>query len=475
MTRTLLGGVALLASILPTVTAAAPKIQTWQTASGAEVLFAAAPDLPMVDVRVVFDAGSARDGDKPGLASMTAGMLTEGAAGLDADSIAERTEAVGAELNTGADRDMAYASLRTLTEPQAMETALDTLTKVLAEPSFPAEDFERVRQNRLVGLRLADQDPKTVGSKALFKAVFGAHPYASDPSGTRESVSALTREDLIEFHRRYFTAANATVAIVGALDREQAEQLADRITAGLPEGAAPPVLPPVAELGAGTLQRISFPSSQTHVYLGQPGMARGDPDYFALYVGNHILGGSGLVSLLMHEVREKRGLSYSAYSYFAPMAERGPMIMGLQTQNAKAEEARQVMLDTLRRFVEDGPTDDELEAALKNITGGFPLRIASNSNVVQYLAVIGFYGLPLDYLDRFNERVSAVTKEQIRDAYSRRVQPERLAVVLVGGDSELPAGQPSAAAAEDAAGTGGETAPAAIAAPQAALSGDGEG
>jgi zinc protease len=482
--RARIAGIALLASGLPYAASAAPEIQTWQTASGAEVLFVAAPDLPMLDVRIVFDAGSARDGDKPGLASITAGMLTEGAAGLDADSIAERVEAIGAQLGTGADRDMAYASLRTLTEPRAMETALDTLTKVLAEPSFPAEDFERVRQNRLVGLRLAEQDPKTVGSKALYRAVFGDHPYASDSSGTRESVAALTREDMIGFHRRYFTAANATVAIVGALDRKQAEQLADRVTAGLPEGAAPSDLPPVAELDAGKLERISFPSSQTHVYLGQPGMARGDPDYFTLYVGNHILGGSGLVSQLMHEVREKRGLSYSAYSYFSPMAERGPMIMGLQTQNAKAEEAREVMLDTLRRFVEAGPTDDELEAALKNITGGFPLRIASNSNIVQYLAVIGFYDLPLDYLDRFNERVSAVTKEQIRDAYSRRVHPERLAVVLVGGEAAAEGQQQAQQQGQtvgvpENAGAGAEVEspplPAAVAAPQAARSGDGEG
>jgi zinc protease len=184
------------------------------------------------------------------------------------------------------------------------------------------------------------------------------------------------------------------------------------------------------------LTQIDFPSSQTHLYAGQPGMSRGDPDYFPLYVGNHILGGSGLVSILMHEVREKRGLSYSVYSYFAPMAERGPMILGLQTKNTQADEARGVLLDTLQRFVDQGPTDDELEAAVKNITGGFPLRIASNSNIVQYLAMIGFYDLPLDYLDQFTGRVSAVTKEQIRDAYQRRVHPDRLAVVLVGGDPE---------------------------------------
>jgi zinc protease len=266
--------------------------------------------------------------------------------------------------------------------------------------------------------------------------VFGTHPYASDPSGTTESIVALTRDDLAAFHSRYYAAANATVAIVGALSRTEAEALANRITAGLPQGEAAPPLPEVGDPGAGVLTQIEFPSSQTHLYAGQPGMSRGDPDYFPLYVGNHILGGSGLVSILMHEVREKRGLSYSVYSYFAPMAERGPMILGLQTKNTQADEARGVLLDTLQRFVDLGPTDDELEAAVKNITGGFPLRIASNSKIVQYLAMIGFYDLPLDYLDQFTGRISAVTKEQIRDAYQRRVHPDRLAVVLVGGDPE---------------------------------------
>lgn len=449
--------------------AAAPDIESWQTQRGAKVLFVQAADLPMIDVRVVFAAGSARDADKPGVASLTANMLGEGAGGLDADSIAERVEGVGAELSTGAERDMAWASMRSLTEPTALETAVDTLVKVLAEPEFPAEDFARVRQNRLTALRLAEQDPGSVGSKALYRAVFGDHPYGSDPSGTPESVGAMRREDLQAFHRRYYTPANATIAIVGALDRPQAERLAERLTAGLPEGPAAPALPPVDDLASGGAQQIAFPSSQTHVYAGQPGMRRGDPDYFPLYVGNHILGGSGLVSLLMHEVREKRGLSYSAYSYFAPMAERGPMIMGLQTQNARAEEASAVMLDTLERFIDEGPSADELDAAVKNITGGFPLKIASNSKVVQYLAMIGFYGLPLDYLDRFSERVSAVTREEIRDAYRRRVHPERLAVVQVG----RAAGED--AAAEAAPEPSGSGAPLSDAAAQPAAGGGGEG
>jgi len=415
---------------------AVPEIQTWQTPAGAEVLFVRAPELPMIDIRVVFDAGSARDGAQPGLASLSAAMLTEGAADLDADALAERVEAVGAELGTGADRDTSYAQLRALTDPQALEPALDALVKVLTAPRFDAEEFERVRQNRLTALRLAEQDPGSVGQKALYQAIFGEHPYAAHPSGTAESVAALSPDDLRAFHSRYYGAKNATVAIVGAIDRARAEAFAARITAGLPKAPPPPALPPVPALDQTQIQRIDFPSSQTHLYLGQPGMYRGDPDYFALYLGNHILGGSGLVSLLMEEVREKRGLSYSVFSYFVPLARKGPLLMGLQTQNAQADAAQQVLLQTLNDFIDEGPTETQLEAAIKNVTGGFPLRIAGNSQIVSYLSVIGFYDLPLDYLERFPDRIRAVTAEQIRDAFQRRVDPAKLAMIAVGAVPE---------------------------------------
>jgi zinc protease len=415
---------------------AVPKIETWETPSGAEVLFVSARELPIVDVRIVFDAGSARDGGKPGLASLTAAMLTEGAGGLDADTVAERIEGVGAELSTGASRDNGFAQMRSLSENEALEVAIDTLKKVLTAPAFDQSEFERVRENRLTELRLAEQDPGDVGQKALYRAIFGEHPYASDPSGTAESVSALSVENLRRFHQRFYGASNATVAIVGDLDRTQAEALADRITADLPSVGPAPPLPPVPELDQASLDEITFPSSQTHIYAGQPGMRRGDPDYFPLYVGNHILGGSGLVSLLMEEVREKRGLSYSVYSYFIPLARSGPFLMGLQTKTAQAEQAQSVLLDTLTRFIERGPTAAELEAAVKNITGGFPLRIAGNNKIVGYLSVIGFYDLPLDYLDQFQDRIRSVSAEQIRDAFQRRVDPQKLALVMVGSAPE---------------------------------------
>jgi len=420
--------------VLASAAQATPQIQTWQTGNGARVLFVAAPELPMVDVRVVLDAGSARDGTKPGLASMSASMLTQGARDWDADTIALRMEDVGASLTSSADRDLLNVSIRSLTQPKALDTALETLTGVLTSPTFESDDLERLRQNTLIGLRQDQESPRTVAQKALYQAVFGDHPYASHPTGTEESVRALTREDLAAFHQQYFTGANALVAIVGDLDRASAEGLAERVVGSLPAGESPAPLPEVAELAAGALERIVFPSTQTTVLVGQPGMRRGDPDYFALYLGNHILGGSGFVSLLMQEVREKRGLSYSTYSYFLPLAQPGPFLMGLQTRNDQADQARQVMMDTLRRFVTEGPSEKELAAAKKNLTGGFPLRIASNSDIIGYLAVIGFYGLPLDYLDRFIERIEAVDAAQIRDAFARRVHPDRLAIVTVGGD-----------------------------------------
>jgi len=411
---------------------AGPKIQTWETATGAKVLFVAAPELPMVDVRVVFDAGGARDGDKPGLAKLTASLLSQGAGDWNADELAERMEGVGASFSTGSERDMAWATVRSLTESKALNTALETLSAVIAKPRFDAADFKRIREAMQIGLRQSEQNPGTVASKAFYAKVFAGHPYASHPGGTQEALSAMVRDDLIRMHSTYYVGRNAVVAIVGAIGREQAEKIATQVTAGLAKGQPAPLLPEVSVATKGVTEQINFPSSQSHIRLGQPGIKRGDPDYFVLYVGNHILGGGGLVSLLVEEVREKRGLSYSVYSYFSPMRQFGPFIMGAQTKNAQAQEALTVMRKTLQDFIDKGPTQEQLHASKQNITGGFPLRIASNRDIVGYLAMLGFYGLPLDYLETFVDKINAVTAEQIRDAFKRRVQPERFTTVVVG-------------------------------------------
>ncbi|PVV25120.1 MAG: peptidase M16, partial [gamma proteobacterium symbiont of Ctena orbiculata] len=345
---------------------AAPQIQTWQTANGVEVLFVAAPEIEMVDVRIVFDAGSARDGDKQGVTSFTNSLLSEGAGGWSAYQIAERMEGVGAQLDTGSLRDMAWVSVRSLTESKALALALETMSKVVAEPSFAEEDIERLRQSILAGLVQDEQSPGSLGKKRLYQLVFGDHPYASDPDGTIESVKAITRADIVATHKRLYVAKNALVAIVGAVNRSQAESIAEQVTHGLEPGEQVAKLPQVAPLQGAIDEQIPFPSTQSHLYIGQPGMRRGDPDYFTLYVGNHILGGSGLVSLLSNEVREKRGLSYSVYSYFLPMRQTGLFQLGLQTKNEQAGEALQVVRETLKRFIREGPSEKELEAAKQN-------------------------------------------------------------------------------------------------------------
>ncbi len=415
---------------------AVPQIESWSTDNGTEVLFVAAPDLPMVDVRVVFDAGSARDGDRAGLSRLTNATLTDGAGEWSADQIAERMESVGAELGSGSLRDMAWISVRTLTEPKALNISVETLAALLSKPTFDPTALERNRQAMLAVLRQGEQSPGSVARKRFMHDMYGDHPYAIHSGGSKESLQLIKRKDLQQFYATHYVAKNSVIAIVGALQHAAAVKLANRITSQLAVGEHAPLLPEVKLLQQGHKLYLPFPSSQSHIFMGQTGMQRGDPDYFPLYLGNHILGGSGLTSRLSEEVREKRGLSYSVYSYFSPMRGTGPFILSAQTQNAKAEETQQVMRQTLERFIREGPTAQELIASRKNITGGFPLRISSNSKIVEYLTMLGFYNLPLDYLDRFVERVEAVTAEQIRDAFQRRVQPDRLLTVVAGQKSE---------------------------------------
>jgi zinc protease len=415
-------------------TQAGPNIQTWTSTNGARVYYVPTEGLPLVDIRVVFDAGSARDGSQFGLATLTSGLLDTGAGQWDADTIAQRLEGVGARLSTGVSRDTAWLSLRSLTTPKLLEPALETLREIIQHPSFNVVDFEREKKNLLVGLKQREESPAELAGIAFFQALYGDHPYAHPKEGIISTVEKLTREDLQQFYQRYYAAKNALIVIVGEVDRPQAESIASRLLTGLPAGEAAPALPAVAQPSASNTERKFFPSAQTHVYSGVPGMKVGDPDYFPLYVGNHILGGSGLVSKISEEVREKRGLSYSAYSYFFPFRVEGPFMMGLQTKKGQSDEALNVMQKTLRDFINAGPTPKELEASKKNITGGFAMRLDSNQKLIDQVASIAFYGLPLDYLDTFIGKVEAVTPQQIQTAFKVRIAPDKLQTVLVGAD-----------------------------------------
>jgi zinc protease len=411
-------------------------IKEWKTKNGARVLYVYAPALPMVDIQAVFDAGSVHNGSQPGLAKLTNSMLSHGAKlgdkVLSVDDIAERFDSIGARFGAGASKDNAKLSLRTLTDDKWLSKAVTTMQAIINAPTFNRKELERVRKQLLISFEGRKQSPGTIVSELFYKNLYKDHPYAVPSIGTEKSVKKLSRNDLVNFYKKYYVAKNALVTIVGDVDRKKAEFLAEKIIGKLPVGNVAAPLAEVKDLQTASAIHREFPSSQTHIMMGQPGIHRKDKDYFTLYVANHILGGSGFGSRIMEEIREKRGLAYSSYSYFAPMLKRGPFIIGMQTSNGQTDEAMKVLKETLKNYIDKGPTEKELLHAKKNITGGFPLRIDSNSDISNYLSVIGFYHLPLSYLKDFNQRIEAVTLAQIKETLKRRIDPDKMLTVTVG-------------------------------------------
>ncbi len=409
-------------------------IQHWQSISGARVYFVENHDLPILDVSVNFSAGSGRDvADKAGVAGLTQGLLALGAAGLSDDQISSRFADLGAVLGGDFDLDRASFKLRTLSSDREREGSTELFAKLLQKPDFPNGVLDREKARTIASLSEAATQPESISGKAFSKALFGSHPYGLSESIETETVENITRDDLMVFYRQYYTRNGAVVAIIGDLSRPQAELLAEQLTAGLPDGPAPAPMPPVSGLTQGVEQQIPHHAAQSHILLGQPGIKRVDPDYFPLYVGNYILGGGGFVSRLTEEVREKRGLAYSVYSFFMPMREAGPFQVGLQTRKEQTGQALALVRDTLKKFVRNGPTEKELKAAKDNLTGGFALRLDSNGKVLDYLSIIGFYDLPLTWLDDYVDNINKVTLAQVKDAFTRRIKPDQMVTVIVGG------------------------------------------
>jgi zinc protease len=411
---------------------AGPQIQHWTTAHGTQVLFVEDHNLPMLDVVVSFAAGSAHDpAGKAGLAAMVHGLLDHGVEGLAEDEISRKLADIGAQLGGGADADRASVSLRTLSVER--EQALVLMARIVQQPTFPEAVLAREKTRVTAALKEAETKPDFTASKAFGRAVYGSHPYGLQADV--DSVAGINREDVVAFYRAHYVAAGAVVALMGDVNRAQAEAIAEQLTGQLPASGAEVAIPPVDPLAVASEQRIAHPAKQSHILIGAPGMARNDPDYFALYVGNYVLGGGGFVSRLMEQVREQRGLAYDVHSYFMPMQQAGAFQIGLQTKREQADEALALVRKVLAEFVAQGPTEQELKAAKQNIVGGFPLRVDSNRKILDYLSVIGFYHLPLTYLDDFTGKVERVTTAQVRDAFRRKVDPARMVTVVVGVDA----------------------------------------
>ncbi|MGK6305829.1 M16 family metallopeptidase [Variovorax sp. DT-64] len=468
-TRTLLRLAYLALALAGTAAHAAVPIEHWTLPSGAKVYLATTDALPIVDVQIDFDAGSRRDPPaQSGLAGVTAGMVEKGirasgrpAAGppqggtapsggsqgtlvpsvgayesaMDQNALGEAWADLGASFDASAGSDRMSFSLRTLSEPALLGKAVQLASREIGEPAFPEDVWQRERERLNASIREANTKPATLAGRTFSQLVYGDHPYGLD---TTEAT--LARIDTVAMRQRYeqlIQPCRAKLSIVGAVTRAQAEAIANTLLSRLPVPAggcaALPPVPEVAPLAAGKDERLPFDSAQAHVWIGQPGYARRDPDHFALTVGNYILGGGGFVSRLTEEVREKRGLAYSVYSTFSPGLHAGSFRIGFQTRPDQAAEAVKVSREVLARFVAEGPTAAELKAAKDNLIGGFPLLLDSNRKLLGNVSNIAWNDLPLDYLETWTARMNAVTAADVKAAFARKLQPDRMVTVVVGG------------------------------------------
>jgi zinc protease len=419
---------------------AALPIENWTQASGAQVFLVQSPGIPMVDVQIDFDAGSRRDpADKAGLARFTALMLSKGvkASGsdvaLDDNQLSEAWADLGATFSANAGLDRMSLSLRSLTYPDLLGKAVDLAARQIGQPAWPNAIWLRERQRIAADIKESNTRPATLAGRAFNQAVYGTHPYGFET--TEANLTAISVADMQAVYSALVLPCRASVSVVGAVTKPQADALVTKLLSQLPKSECSP-LPPVNEiepLKEAQDKRIAFEAAQAQVLIGQPGYKRDDPDFFALLVGNQILGGGGFTSRLTNEVREKRGLTYSIYSGFAPSRHAGSFILGLQTRPDQAAQAVQVAKEVLAKFVSEGPTEAELQAAKNNLMGGFALRIDSNRKLIDFVANIAWNKLPLTYMDTWTQQIDKITTAQIKAAFQRKLQPERMVTVVLGG------------------------------------------
>lgn len=423
-----------------------PDIQKFTTASGVPVVFVATPTLPIVDVDLRFNAGSARDADIRadgfGIASMTATMLEQGSKDLNEDEFTRAVETLGIELSSSAYKDMFIVSLRSLSDEAHLTPALTLVKQMLASPSFDAATLARNKARLLVGLQQQQQDPGSIAAIAFSENLFGDHPYAHPSSGTLETVPSLTQTDLQQFKDRYLVAKNATLAITGDLTLTEAKKLADSLTGVLPKGSAAPKLPEPKELTTSKRIHIPFDSTQTTIIMGQLGDKHAQDvrelqsrTNFA--VGNDVLAGGDFNARLMTEVRKNLGYTYGISGGMSPMQTRGPYQISFSTRNDKAEAAIDATLKTVKQTLEEGISNEEMVLTKDSIKNSFPMSFASNAGINGLMGMMNFYQLPDSYLSDYLTRVDKVDLAGVNTALRQKINPDKFLIVTVGDQTAL--------------------------------------
>ncbi|WP_137921962.1 pitrilysin family protein [Hydrogenophaga sp. 2FB] len=428
-----------LAVVVVTAAHATIPIERWTHSSGARVHLVPSPSIPMLDVQIDFDGGRRRETvDRAGLAGVTAGLLSAGVTAqpglpaLDENQLSEAWADLGAQFGAQTTADRFSVSLRSLTEPDLLQRAVALAARQLAGPAWPERVWQRDRERLLAALKESENRPGTHASRAFSKAVYGAHPYGLRPEAV--TYNAISVADMRAFYRRHVASCRAQVSMVGAIDRAQADRIVGQLMAAVQDHGCPalPELPLVQPLTKAVNERVPFTAAQAQVLIGQPGVPRTDPDFLALYVGNYVLGGGGFVSRLMNEVREKRGLTYGISSFFMTGRQAGSFQISMSTRPDQAAQAVDVVRDVVRAFVAQGPTEAELQAAKDFLINGEALRLDSNRKLLDNVANIAWNDLPLNYLETWTQEVERLRVEDIRRAFARVLQPERMVTVVVG-------------------------------------------
>lgn len=417
------------------------KIGHWQQSDGAKVYWVSNPAIPMVDVRIDFDAGSRRDpAGQAGMAAVAAELSLWGLKArndlpsLSPTQVSAAWADLGAQWSAFASSDRMTYTLRTLTDPVVLDKATQLAARHFVDARFDTVSWDRLRSRWLAELRERLTRPATVAEHAYDAAVYQGHPYGVKYSA--DSLNAITFGDITQFHSRQLRACDAAITLVGALNQAQAEQLARRLLADLPPQSACPAKPELAEpaaLTAPVSTQIAFASAQAHVLVGTLGVSMSDPDLFALTLGNHILGAGGFTSRLTREIREKRGLTYGVSSGFSPGRQTGDFKVSLQTRPEQAALALQLVQDTVKQFIDTGPSEDEMAAAKANLIGGFALRLDSNLALRDTVASMAWYGRPLDYLATWPQRMNQVTASDVQKSFARVLRANPWVSVVVGG------------------------------------------
>lgn len=420
-----------------------PTIQQFKTKAGIPVAFVQTTTLPIVDIDLRFNAGSARDGSVRkegfGIANMTATMLSQGTKKLDENEFTRAGETLGISLNSSAHKDMFIVSLRSLSDDKHLLPGIDLMTQMLSEPAFDEQVLARNKARLLVGLQQQKQDPNSLASIAFNQALYGDHPYAHPSVGTLESVPTIDRQQLIEFKNRYLVAANASIAMTGNLTLSQAKKLAEDITSKLPAGQAAATLPEPKPLNQTKHIHIPFPSTQTTILMGQLGSKRAtnpkdQQQQTNFAVGNEVMAGSNFNARLMTEVRQNLGYTYGITGSMTPMLAKGPYQIGFATRNDKALDAIEASLAVINDTLDKGITSSEMRLTTDNLKNSFPMSFSSNAGINNLLGMMNFYQLPNTYLTDYISRIDQVKLTGVNQTMRDTLKPDDFLIVTVGQD-----------------------------------------